>query len=104
MKRVRIFPIIIYILILVLLFAWILGMFTDRSAEISYAQVQSQFQAENVSQFVIDGNNLTMTLHEAYKGKSKVTHELADPDGFVSAKVKSNATWPDCNRRRYPIW
>ena len=85
MKKVRIFPIIIYILILVLLFAWILGMFTDRSAEISYAQVQSQFQAENVSQFVIDGNTLTMTLHEAYNGKTKVTHKLADPDGFVSA-------------------
>ena len=85
MKKIRIFPIIIYILILVLLFVWILGMFTDRSAEISYAQVQSQFQAENVSKFVIDGNTLTMTLHEAYNGKTKVTHELADPDGFVLA-------------------
>ncbi len=85
MKKVRIFPILIYIAVLVLLFLGIMGMFTDRSGQVTFSQVQNQFREKNVSSFVIDGDKLTLKLINAHKGKTEVTHELADPDGFVKS-------------------
>ncbi len=85
MKKVKIFPILIYVAILVLLFVWILGMFTDGAGVLKYSQVLEQFKEKNVSSFVINGDTLTMKLHNAYQGKKEVSHQLADPEGFVSS-------------------
>ena len=83
MKKTRVFPIILYVVILVLLFVWILSMFTNHAGQITYAQVQAQFRDDNVTSFVMDGDTLTLQLNNALGGKQEVSHRLADPEGFV---------------------
>lgn len=82
MKKVKILPIILYVTALILLFTWLLGMFSPASDGLSYSDVIAQFRAENVSSFQVSGNTITMQLHEAYNGKTKVSATLADPEGF----------------------
>ena len=82
MKKVRFFPILLYVLVLILLFSWLLGMFDDTSVRISYSEVITQFESENVSSFEVKGSKLTLQLHEPMSGSWEVVHSLADPEGF----------------------
>ena len=82
MKKVRFFPILLYVLVLILLFSWLLGMFDDTSVRISYSEVITQFESENVSSFEVKGSRLTLQLHEPMSGSWEVVHSLADPEGF----------------------
>lgn len=42
------------------------------------------FQNEQVSQFWVEGNSITLVLHTPINGKNTVTSGLADPEGFRS--------------------
>lgn len=82
MKKPKIFPILIYAAVLVLLFTWLLGMFSAKNDGMTYSDILQQFQEENVSSFQVNGNTITMQLHEALNGKTQVSAKLADPEGF----------------------
>lgn len=82
MKKPKIFPILIYAAVLVLLFTWLLGMFSAKNDGMTYSHILQQFQEENVSSFQVNGNTITMQLHEALNGKTQVSAKLADPEGF----------------------
>ncbi len=82
MKKVKVFPVFLYVVVLVLLFTWLLGMFSPSTDTMSYSQILEQFYGENVSSFQVNGTVITMELYEAVNGKSKVSAKLADPEGF----------------------
>ena len=79
-KRIH-FSIFIYIGILVLLFTLLLNWFGG-SNDLAYSDVLKLLQQEQVSSFVVDGNVITLELHQPYEGKTKVSATLADPVGF----------------------
>ncbi len=81
MKKSKVLPLILYVGALVLLFCWLLGIFGG-GKQLTYSQVLEQFQKENVKQFVLEGNNLTMQLHDPLEGSNKVSAQIADPEGF----------------------
>ena len=53
MKSRRIIPIIIYVAVLVLVFSWTSGLFSQKGATLSYSQVVELFCAEQVKSFVV---------------------------------------------------
>ena len=82
MKKVRIFPVLLYIGILVLIFMLILGMFSPSTNELSYAQVVDQFQTENVVSFEVIGSALYLNLRNPVNGVLTASHTIADLDAF----------------------
>ncbi len=82
MKKVKILPIIIWVCVLTMLFAWVISALAPAGSSLSYSQVLTQFQNENVVSFRVQGNALTMELKEPVGGKTTATHTLADPEGF----------------------
>ena len=82
MKRKFRFGTILYIGLLVLLFSWMLGLFSGDGNKLSYSEVMEQFQAENVSSFVVDGNSMKLKFHTSVNGEKEAIATLADPDGF----------------------
>ncbi len=82
MKKVKIFPILIYVVLLVLLFLWLFNIFGDGTGDMTLSEIKVQFQEKNVESFEIDGNHMVLVLHESVKGEKEFSHTLADPDGF----------------------
>ncbi|MBQ4642400.1 MAG: ATP-dependent zinc metalloprotease FtsH [Oscillospiraceae bacterium] len=73
---------ILYVLILIVAFSWILGLFDTRADKIPYSEVVALFRNEQVSTFVVEGNYIQLQLHTPYNGKDVLLTTLADPDGF----------------------
>ena len=82
MKRRFNFGTILYVGLLILLFSWMLGLFGGDGDTLKYSDVIAQFEQENVSSFVVDGDTITMKLHKAQDGKNELSAVLADPEGF----------------------
>ena len=82
MKNRRIIPIIIYAVVLVLVFSWTTGLFSQKSATLSYSQVVELFRDEQVKSFVVKDQTITMELRSPINGQSTVTTTLADPQSF----------------------
>ncbi len=82
MKNRKIITTVIYIVVLVLAFSWMLGLFGGNRNSLSYSQVVTMFRQEQVRSFVVEENTLYLVLHEPYNGKTSVTARLADPEGF----------------------
>ncbi len=82
MKNRRIIPIIIYAAVLVLVFSWATGLFSQKGAALSYSQVVDLFRAEQVKSFVVKDQTITMELRSPINGQSTVTTTLADPQIF----------------------
>ena len=82
MKNRRITTIIIYVLILVVTFSWMLGLFGGRIAEIPYSQMMTLFRQNQVKSFVVQGNVITMELHTPLEGNAEVSAVLAYPENF----------------------
>ena len=82
MKNRRIIPIIIYAAVLVLVFSWTTGLFSQKGAALSYSQVVDLFRAEQVKSFVVKDQTITMELRSPINGQSTVTTTLADPQIF----------------------
>ena len=82
MKNRRIIPIIIYAEVLVLVFSWATGLFSQKGAALSYSQVVDLFRAEQVKSFVVKDQTITMELRSPINGQSTVTTTLADPQIF----------------------
>ncbi len=82
MKKRRIFPIIIYVAVLVLAFSWMLGLFDLSGEELNYSQVVKLFEAEQVKSFVVKENTIYLTLHQEYNGNTALTAPIDDPAQF----------------------
>ena len=73
---------LLYLAVLVGLFAWVSGAFSPAGNTIPYSQVLELFQQEQVEQFLVQGDVLSMELHSPYNGETSVYTEIADPDAF----------------------
>ena len=82
MNKRRIVPFFIYVVALIALFSWSLGLFSGRGAALSYSQVLELFEAEQVKRFVVEDQSITLELHQPVNGKTQITTTLADPEIF----------------------
>ncbi len=82
MKKIKIFPLILYIAALVLAFSFIWNLFSIGDESLTYSQIVDMFQKEQVQSFVVDGDTIQLNLRSEYNGKTKVIGHLADPEGF----------------------
>ena len=82
MKKIKLFPALLYVVVLVLLFMWLFGLFGDGTTYMSLSDIKEQFQNKNVVSFEIDGDYMTLKLREPINGKKNFSHNLADPAGF----------------------
>lgn len=82
MKKSRILTLIIYVAVLVLAFCWMLGLFSGKGNTIPYSQVTDFFYREQVRSFIVEGKTISLELYTPYNGKTSVSTELADPNGF----------------------
>ena len=82
MKKRRAVPVLAYILLLVLIFSWVSGIFLNQRNPLSYSEVVELFQNEQVKEFLVQGNSLTLLLHKPFNGKTEITTTLANPDAF----------------------
>ena len=81
-KRGKIIPLIMYMVVLFAALNWLTGIFSPSGNSIAYSEVISLFRQEQVKQFHVEGNALTMHLYNPYNGETKITATLSDPDGF----------------------
>ena len=77
-------PLIVYLMVLLALFSWLTNLFRPEGNTIPYSQVVSLFQQEQVKEFLVEGNQLTLSLYNPYNGESKITTLLSDPESFRS--------------------
>ena len=82
MNNRKIIPILIYVAVLVLVFSWTSGLFSQQGATLSYSQVIELFRDEQVRSFVVEDQTITMELYTPISGKSSVTTTLADPQSL----------------------
>ena len=82
MKNRRIFSLLLYVAALILLFSWALGVFGDGTDGLTYSQVVSLFEGEQVRSFVVEDNIIQMHLHTPIDGKSVFTATIADSESF----------------------
>ena len=82
MKKRRTIVVILYVAILVLAFAWMLGLFGPKMDDITYSEVIALFEQEQVKSFVVDGDVIELFLHTPYESQYKLVTTLADSDGF----------------------
>ena len=82
MKNRRTVALILYLVVLVLLFSWISGMFTRNTNPVPYSKVIELFQNGQVKRFVVQDQVLTMELNQPYRDKTTISTKLADPQGF----------------------
>ena len=82
MKKRSIITIVIYVGILSLLFSWALGIFGGPADDLTYSQIVDLFEKQQVESFVVDGDTITLKLHNPYSGKTELECSIADADSF----------------------
>jgi len=81
-NRSRLIPLAIYMMVLLAAFTWLSDIFSSEGNAIAYSEVVSLFRQEQVKEFLVEGDQLTMLLHQPYLGETRITTTLSDPDGF----------------------
>ena len=82
MKRTRWIPLIVYAALLVAFLGWISNLFTASQDTLPYSKVVELFNKEQVRQFVVQDQTITMQLNKPYNGQTTITAPLADPESF----------------------
>ena len=82
MKNRRFIPLIIYVLVMILVMSWAMGLFDQGSSGIPYSEVVKLFRQEQVKSFVVEDDTIALTLWEPYDGKTSITTTLGDPEAF----------------------
>ena len=88
-NRGRFFPLITYMVILFVALSWLGNLFGTTGNSIPYSEVVSLFRQEQVQEFLVEGDQLTMILNTPYKGETRVSTTLSDPDGFRAEMQES---------------
>jgi len=82
LKRTRWIPLIVYAALLVAFLGWISNLFTTSQDTLPYSKVVELFNKEQVRQFVVEDQTITMQLNKPYNGQTTITAPLADPESF----------------------
>ena len=82
MKRTRWIPLIVYAALLMAFLGWISNLFTTSQDTLPYSKVVELFNKEQVRQFVVEDQTITMQLNKPYNGQTTITAPLADPESF----------------------
>ena len=82
MRNRRIFPVLLYALIMIAAMSWALGVFDNAGDDLPYSEVVDLFRQEQVKSFTVRDNTIAMRLHNPYNGKYSLTTSLADTDSF----------------------
>ena len=80
-KPINLAP-ILYIVILVMIFSLVIGVFTGDKDDLPYSQLVQLFKNEQVKSFTVEDNTINLKLHTAFNGKTELKASLADPEGF----------------------
>ena len=64
MKSRRFLSTLLYVVVLTLLFVWVTGAFTPTGNAIPYSKVLELFRQEQVKQFIVHGDVLSMELYK----------------------------------------
>ena len=83
-KQRRSFAPFIYLLVLMLALTWALNQFSQKTNTIFYSELVKLFRQEQVKEFLVAGDTITLVLRSPYNGKTSITSGLADPAGFRS--------------------
>ena len=83
-KQRRSFAPFIYLLVLMLALTWALNQFSQKTNTILYSELVELFRQEQVKNFLVAGDTITLVLRSPYNGKTSITSGLADPAGFRS--------------------
>ena len=70
---------IIYVVILLVVFSWMLGIFGDSGKGLTYSQVVAMFNQEKVRSFTAEGDTIYLELHGS---EEVVVGTIADTDSF----------------------
>ena len=81
-NRNKSIPIIVYLVVLFVAFNFLGDLFSTPGNAIPYSEVVSLFRQDQVKEFMVEGDELTMRLHSPYQGQTTVTTTLSNPDGF----------------------
>ena len=82
MKRTRWIPLIVYVALMAAFLGWISNLFTTTQDSLPYSTVVELFRKEQVRQFVVEDQTITMELNKPYNGQTTITAPLADPESF----------------------
>ena len=76
---------IVYLLLVLLLAAWLFGFFASQDDGLTYSDVVALIESEQVESFVLDGETLSLKLREAHPelGKTQLTATIAYPEAFM---------------------
>jgi len=94
-NRNRFIPLIIYMIMLFAILSFFGDYFGSDGNAIAYSEVVSLFRQEQVQEFYVEGDRLTMQLYSPYMGETKVTTTLSDPDGFRAEMQETFLTQTD---------
>ena len=84
MRNRKFITIFIYLLLLMALFSWLMGIFGPRDDKLPYSQVVNLFQKEQVKSFTVEGEYIAMELYNPYDGSTKVQTKIGDQEAFRS--------------------
>ncbi|MBQ8579464.1 MAG: ATP-dependent zinc metalloprotease FtsH [Oscillospiraceae bacterium] len=82
MNKRRTISIILYIAVLGLLFAWLVGAFVTGMDGVTYSEVVKLLEDGQVKSFEVVKDQIYLDLHTPYEGKTELTADLADVDTF----------------------
>ena len=82
MKKPRLLPLIIYVVVLAIAFSWMLGLFGGKGGDLTYSQIVSLFKEEKVRSFVVEDETIYLVLKEAVNGKTSVSAPMANAEAF----------------------
>ena len=82
MKKRSVFGVIVYVLILGVILSWVLGLFNLNANDVSYSEIVSLFEKEQVKSFTVQQQQIHLELHEAYNGKTSLSATMADAESF----------------------
>ena len=82
MKKTRLITIVLYVAVMALLLSWVLGLFGSGQDAMPYSEVVALFDNEQVREFVVEGQTITMDLYSPYGGSTRVVATLAEPEVF----------------------
>ena len=82
MKRRSVFPLLIYLAILVFVIWLIFNIFGKLGNSIAYSELLELFEKEQVQSFIVEDGKIHLWLHAPYEGADSVVTEIADPELF----------------------
>ena len=82
MNKRKIITLVIYVLALIILFSWMLGLFGDGTDGLAYSEVVGLFRNEQVKSFQVEDGKIYMVLHSAYNNKTELVAQLGDAEQF----------------------